>query len=555
MTGRLFFVGHEFPQPSRWIVQNLAPHVAIAFKRLFPRASKTALDHVLLDSDETRADLEWFMLRYPLQHEEHERIAEGAKRISARIAERDRILLPTWTPGEPASFRDGLAPYRYQAQAAEIAIGQGSLLLGDDVGLGKTIAALAAGAGGAPLPMAIVVQAHIADQWQRQAERFTTLRVHVIAGTKPYDLPQADLYIFRYSNVSGWVDVIGKGLFPSVVWDEIQELRRGLETAKGRASEVLRNHAKFRMGLTATPIYNLGDEIHAVMEFIQPDLIGSLNEFRREWCGGSKGVKDPDALGSFLRSTGYFLRRREDDEAVDAALPPPNVLDFPVSMDSRAVEAEEEILRTLAVSVLGGSFTEAGSAARQLDLRMRQLTGIGKARSVAAYVRMLLADCPRVLLTGWHREVYSIWQEALADFNPVLFTGSETAAAKRRSVEAFCQGDARVMMISLRSGAGLDGLQQHCRDIVFGELDWSPQVHHQLVGRLRRPGQTGQVTAHYLHADGGSDPVLMELLGFKADQARGISDPGQAMAERFTDHDRIRKLAQFVLGEAEGAPS
>src|SRR3546814_2426589 len=55
------------------------------------------------------------------------------------------------------------------------------------------------------------------------------------------------------------------------------------------------------------------------------------------------------------------------------------------------------------------------------------------------------------------------------------------------------------MIISNRSGKGLDGLQGYCTEIVKGELDYSPQVHKQLIGRLRRPGMVDPVTAHYLH--------------------------------------------------------
>lgn len=108
------------------------------------------------------------------------------------------------------------------------------------------------------------------------------------------------------------------------------------------------------------------------------------------------------------------------------------------------------------------------------------------------------------------------------------------------------------MMISLRSGVGLDGLQHHCQDVVFGELDWSPQVHYQIIGRLRRPGQRQQVTAHYLHTNGGSDPVLLETLGIKTDQSRGITEPGVDAQERFTDDSRIKRLAAHVLAETDG---
>lgn len=536
------------PAYRRWTITDLEPHVAMALKRLFPRVPETATTVHLSDTDEVRADLEWFMARYPLAHGEGARLAEGSARVASRIAERDRILLPTWTPGEVPGFRDGLQPYVYQSQAAQIAINNAGLLLGDDVGLGKTISAAATLTMGAPLPAAIVVQPHLAGQWAAQLAKFTTLRVHTIAGTKPYDLPAADVYVFRYSNVAGWTDVIAQGLFKTVVYDEVQELRHGPSTSKGMACHTLTRLADLRLGLTATPIYNYGDEIWQVMGFVRPELLGASHEFTREWCGNGRSVKNPDGLGSYLRDTGYFLRRTEDDPAVDATMPRPNIIDWMVDWDDGAVSNEEAITRALAMKVLSGDFVEAGSAARELDLKMRQMTGIAKARSVAAYVKLLLRESPRVLLAGWHRDVYAIWREELAAFNPTLYTGSETAAGKARSVEAFTTGDSRVMMLSLRSGAGLDGLQQHCRDVVFGELDWSPQVHYQVIGRLRRPGQLGQVTAHYLHTYEGSDPVLIETLGIKADQSRGITAPGVEPAAKYTDDSRIKRLAQHVLG-------
>lgn len=533
-----------------WQLTDLEPHVTIAFKRLFPRVPTTATVIRVSDADDVRADLDWFMHRFPLAHAEHDALREALDRIAATIAERDRILLPDWTPPATMAFRPGYQPYLYQSQAAQIALRNPGLLLGDDVGLGKTISAIAVCTMGAPLPAAVVVQAHLADQWAARIQEFTTLRAHVIKGTTPYSLPPADIYIFRYSNVAGWTSIIAEDTFKTVIFDEMQELRHGRGTNKGNACYSAARRAQLRMGLTATPIYNYGDEIFNIMDFIQPDLLGKADEFAREWCSG-KIVKNPDGLGSYLRDKGYFLRRSEDDETVAQSMPPANIIDWEVDYDQAAADDEAALTRMLAQTVLTGSFVEAGRAARELDLKMRQMTGVAKARPVAAYVRMLLKDAPRVLLAGWHREVYSIWERELAEFSPVLYTGSESAAGKGRSAEAFTTGDSRVMMISLRSGVGLDGLQHHCQDVVFGELDWSPQVHYQIIGRLRRPGQRHQVSAHYLHTNGGSDPVLLETLGIKTDQSRGITQPGKDAAERFTDDSRIKRLAAHVLAETE----
>jgi hypothetical protein len=58
-----------------------------------------------------------------------------------------------------------------------------------------------------------------------------------------------------------------------------------------------------------------------------------------------------------------------------------------------------------------------------------------------------------------------------------------------------------------------------------------------------RSGQLDRVTAHYLHTNEGSDPVLLETLGIKSDQSRGISDPGVVQAAKVSDDSRIKRLA------------
>lgn len=538
----------------KWGVFDLEPHVAIAFKRMFPRVHTAVSPIIFSDADDVRADLEWFMLRYPLQiDDDHKRvIAEGSERKARRMEERGRILLPTWEPGAFRGFREGRAPYLYQAQGAQIALCNPNLLLGDDVGLGKTVSTLATLTdSSAPLPAAAVVQPHLAWQWSQAIEEFTTLVPHVIRGTQPYSLPKADVYIFRYSNFAGWSDIIAKGVFRSWVFDEIQELRHGNKTGKGMVAQVAVRNSDLTLGLTATPIYNYGDEIHTVMEYVKPGLLGERYEFMREWCGMTKRVADPDALGSYLRDTGFFLRRTEDDAIVGLSMPPVNVIEWEVGYEQTAVNDEIALTRMLAQRVLAGNFVESGKAARELDVKMRLLTGVAKARPVAAYVKMLLEDADRVLLAGWHRDVYEIWAKELERYNPCFYTGSESAVRKRQSLHRFTNDTShdrsRVMFISLRSGVGLDGLQQHCSDVVFGELDWSPEVHYQIIGRLRRPGQPHQVSGHYLHTDFGSDPVLLETLGVKADQSRGLKAPGIAPRPRHSDVSRIQRLARFVL--------
>jgi SNF2 family DNA or RNA helicase len=398
------------------------------------------------------------------------------------------------------------------------------------------------------LPAAIVVQSHLATQWVNEyIEPFTELRPHIVKGTRPYDLPAADVFIFKYSNIAGWVDVAASGAFRTVIYDEIQELRRGNASDKGCAAAVFTAKADLRMGLSATPIYNFGDEIFHVMEFIVPGALGLPHDFYREWCSAGREVKNPDALGTYLREKHLMLRRLRTGAPI-------NTITIEVPYDEKVEAEHASLARMLAVRVISGSFVQRGQAARELDMLMRKMTGLAKARHVAAYVRILLEAGEPVLLAGWHRDVYDIWLEDLAVFDPVLYTGSETPKQKDAAKAAFIEGRTNLMMISLRSGAGLDGLQKRSHTVVFGELDWSPKIHEQVIGRLDRPGQTEQVTAIFLHTGGGSDPLVINLLGLKASQAKGIVDPLSAPQRVHTDESRIRLLAEQFLARRKDIP-
>ncbi len=539
-----------------WVVQAMLPHVAIRFKGMFKGLAEAAVPpFALKDRFDLPIDLDWFMQRYPLRltDQAQARLAEGLAAYSAQRATLGLLSKPEYAPLLNPGFKEGEKPFGYQVRAAEMLRATGRLLLLDDVGLGKTVSALASIADGWGLPAAVVVQPHLSSQWvKKYIERFTNLKAYEVKDRNVRDLPAADIYLFRYSNIGAWGSYAETLGCKTVIFDEVQELRHGRSTDKGMGATAFCAAAQYRLGLTATPIYNYGSEIFAVVEFIAPGALGSWHEFVINWCashGSHWIVKDPGALGAYLQSEGITLRRTNEDAEVASTLPPQSKVVIEVGWNEGDLDTDQELQRKLALRVLNGSFHERGEASRQLDLMMRHDTGVAKARSVAAYVRTLVEAGEPVLLGGWHRDVYDIWNKALGDLNPLMFTGSESQAAKARAERAFRSGDSRLLVMSLRSGAGLDGLQEVCAHAVFGEFDWSPQVHRQFTGRIARFGQTRPITSHFLHVDGGSDPVLMATLGLKSSQSHGLLNPyGGVMAATPTDETRMRQLARAVLG-------
>lgn len=424
----------------------------------------------------------------------------------------------------------------------------GSLLLIDDVGLGKTYTATGACLKPGALPAAVVVEPKLQIQWKEKIEEFTNLRVHIVKTRKAYKLPEADVYIFKYTSLSGWVDLFSKGFFKMAVYDEIQELRTGVGTDKGASARVLSNNVDFRLGLTATPIYNYGIEMFNVVNyFIRKGVFGTREEFTREWCTyDNKKVRDPKAMGTFLRDQNLMLRRSKQD--VGAQLDRVNRISYEVDFDEKAVKSIEDRARQLAIAATSGGFVERGQAYRSLDILVRHATGVSKAKPVAEFARIFLENkIPILLLAGWHRDVYDIWLRELKDYNPLMYTGSESPAAKERNKKAFLNGDSDILIMSLRAGSGVDGLQSRCSTLIVGEFDWSPGIHHQLIGRLDREGQVDPVTAIFLYSNSGSDPLMMEINGVKASQARDIVDPHLGVQRVHSDMDALRRLAESYL--------
>lgn len=543
-----------------WTIEA-APHALMVAKRVFmgARSHKPGSFQVSHTPQNAR-DLDWFCSRYPLRVEPHAAMAEASRVHEDRIKTVEDYLVGH----RPPERFDLAVPARaYQAQAGSIVLATGSLLLGDDLGLGKTCSAITILCDPRTLPSLVVAPAHLTRQWAREIARFApSLTVHELKKGTPYELPDffgrgPDVLIATYHKLHGWAPVLTQ-YCRSVIYDEIHELRR-CDSMKYVAARTISDAMDFRLGLSATPVFNYGGEIFNILQCLRPGALGTKTEFQTAWCKGNYGevLEDPQALGTYLRDAGLFLRRTRRD--VGEELPPLTRVVEQVESDPAALREVEDVASKLAEIILGrtkASREEAFVAGGDLDWRLRQATGIGKAPHVAAFVHMLADSGEKILLVGWHHAVYEVWESRLeaAGIRTAKYTGQQSAQQKDQAIRRFTEGDAQVLILSLRAGAGIDGLQGSCSVVVFGELDWSPAVHEQVIGRLHRHGQDDPVIAYFLVAADGADPVMGEVLGLKREQADGIVDPhGLAPSLGRATKDHIKRLAEEFLARRGGA--
>lgn len=553
---------------GEWHV-SAEPHVMLRLRRVFARGGTQLGTIKLKDTEEICRDLSWFITRFRLKVEPASYLKKRAKEYDDRTAQYEAIISGQIDP-KPINLAIPLR--KYQTVAADLTLRARGLLVADDVGLGKTAIGIALLADPENRPALVVTLTHLPAQWEREIEKFAPdLTTHIIKKGSPYNVNRKkgrkkkdnsdrqlelnladfpDVLIINYHKLAGWAETLAP-IIKTVIYDEAQELRRR-GSNKSRAASHMSENASLRCALTATPIYNYGGEMFNVIDKLRPGELGTVTEFMREWCDGNDfdkaRVKDPKAFGTYLREQGLMIRRTREE--VGRELLPITKIPHYVQADEKALDAVSDDIAELAKIILSESTKrfDRMRAGGELDWKLRQATGIAKAPFVAEFVRFLVENGEKVVLYSWHRAVYDIYMDRLDSYYPAMYTGSESPKQKQDSYDRFVKNETDILIMSLRAGAGLDGLQGHSNIVVFGELDWSPGVHEQNEGRLWRDGQETPVSAYYLISDSGSDPIIADTLGLKKAQIEGVRDPNKNLIEGLSkDVHSIRKLAEDFL--------
>ena len=511
-----------------WVVKG-DPAVTEMCKRLFPGSAGSKRGEARFTAHRRIiGDLCWLMMRFPLEVKLKDlplwdqAVAE-ARQYAIRQAR--AAQMPARTTPPAGSFHGELMDF--QQEGLSFLLQHDRCLLADEMGLGKTVQALACIASERALPALIIPPAHLTRNWQEETARFLRVegrapRIHVIRGLKPYDLPEADVYIMHYLLLRGWKQVLKDFPVRAVIFDEIQELRH-TGTEKYSAASLLSEECSRVIGLSGTPIYNKGGEIWNVINILDFHFLGDWESFSREWCYGygSAVVIKPDVLGAYLKREGLMLRRTKQE--VLKELPPKRRLVQELDWNDKLyAQMMAPVLPMLEKWKQDGEMTPSQRAMLEesISQQARQATGIAKAPYVCQFVRMLLDGGEKVLLFAHHHAVMDVYRQELKSFSPGFITGRETSAEKTKAVERFMSGHTDVLCISLRAASGLNLQRATC--VVFGELDWSPAVHAQAEDRAHRIGQEDSLLCYYLVSPQGSDAEMQEALGLKVSQFVGL---------------------------------
>jgi SNF2 family DNA or RNA helicase len=211
-------------------------------------------------------------------------------------------------------------------------------LLADEMGLGKTIQAIAACALlhrlGQAERVLIVTPASLKTEWEEQIRRFTPLPYQIVFGGPKARLSaygHAPFFtIVNYEQMVKDALTVNAELKPDiVVLDEAQRIKNwSTQTAQA----IKRLQARYAFVLTGTPIENRIDEIHSLMDFLDPTVLGPLFRFNREFyrlddCGRPSGYQNLASLNARIKP--YMLRRRKADVETESRTAPTRLSSCP----------------------------------------------------------------------------------------------------------------------------------------------------------------------------------------------------------------------------------
>ena len=482
----------------------------------------------------------------------------------------------SFEPHLPSTLQAELRPYQldgYRWLARLSRWGAGACLA-DDMGLGKTVQTLALLLQRAPNgPALVVAPTSVTANWIDEARRFApTLNVRIYTGVAAsraalLDNPAPfDIYVTTYGVLQNDVDQLAAVEWHSAVLDEAQAIKN---PATKRARAARRLKANFRLVTTGTPIQNNLMDLYSLFSFVNPGLLGSQEQFRRNFGFPIERDGDMDAQARLRRIIAPFILRRLKTEVLDD-LPERTEITLHVEM-SPAETVLYEVLRQRALEEL--------EAARAPDQNVRQ--GARRVQVLAHLTRLRLACCnPRLVVDSDTGAPGSsklatfahTLEELLQNHHKVLvfsqfvvhlklveehlnksgiayqyLDGGTPAKARAQRIEAFQAGQGDVFLISLKAG-GI-GLNLTAADYVI-HMDpwWNPAVEDQASDRAHRIGQTRPVTIYRLVTEGTIEEQIVDLHHRKRDLADQLL-AGADVAGRL-NADELLDLLRQPLGRA-----
>lgn len=421
-------------------------------------------------------------------------------------------------------------------------------LLADEMGLGKTIQAIAACALlhrlGKAARVLVVTPASLKTEWEEQIQRFTALPYQLVYGQRHKRLKAyvaAPFFtIANYEQMLFDAMEVNSRLQPDVViLDEAQRIKNW-NTKTAQTIKHLRS--RYAFVLTGTPIENRIDELHSLMDFLNPAVLGPLFRFNREFYkfderGRPNAYQNLDKLHERIKP--FMLRRRKDQ--VETELPERTDRSHFVRMSPEqqaSYEDHEKQVARLINAAKRRPLTQQEQDKLMRELAMMRMTcdtnyilnPDDRVCPKLDELQKILEECrdnpevKAVIFSEWERMlelVRELCEEIGLGF--AWHTGSVPQRRRRAEINLFKNDpQCRVFISTESGGTGLN--LQNASVVINCDLPWNPAKLEQRIARAWRKHQTRPVTVIHLVSENTIEHRMLGTLSAKQALADGVLD-------------------------------
>ena len=388
----------------------------------------------------------------------------------------------------------------YQEFGARFALAQRRVVIGDEMGCGKTVEAIAAlahlRAAGAK-HFLVIAPASVLINWMREVRSHSTLRPHRLHG------PQQE------ANLKAWLAEGGVGVttfealrglelprrltLGMLVVDEAHYVKNP-DTLRSVAVRAWTDRVERVLFLTGTPMENRVEEFRNLVGYLRPELVGSVGEI--DAVAGSEAFRRAVAPA--------YLRRNQEDVLTE--------LPELVRVDEWAEFGAEE----------AAAYREAVGARNFMAMR-RAAYSTGDPASSAKLRRLVeladeAGDCGRkVVVFSYFRDVLDLVCRTLGDRAAGPLTGSMPAPHRQELVDSFAAAKGHAVLVSQIQAGGVGLNMQAASVVILCEPQVKPTLETQAIARAHRMGQIRRVQVHRLLVADSVDQRMLELLEAKTD--------------------------------------
>lgn len=465
--------------------------------------------------------------------------------------------------------------------------------LADQMGLGKTVEALATVQAVGAYPALVVCPASLKLNWARETRHWLSGRsVEVLEGRSA--VGEADVTVVNYDVLDKHVSVLVERGFQALILDESHYAKND----KARRTKLcirLSRGVPLRLLLSGTPMLNRPEELVPQLKILDRlDELGGYQDFMHRYAGtyrnwherhsGEPRKGEPrnlDELNRKLRATCYVRRTKSE---VLKELPAKQRAVVPVALENRreyeralrdvvrflgeaaendrrriaegveqhrdetGEEPDAEAMRRIRTKVRTSAEARAERARQLVEIEALKMTAArGKLEAVVRWVEDFLESGEKLVLFGWHREIV----DALAErFDALKLTGGTPAGERQAAVDRFQEDYAtRLLVCNVRAG-GVGLTFTAASNVAFCELGWTPAEHDQAEDRCHRIGQRGSVNAWYLLAENTIDTQIHALIERKRAVVNAATE-GVTEADGTNVLSDLKKLLEEKAEEGE----